>query len=853
VALCAQTSKVLTGIDFVQVVDPATQTRLRIFFVIEPDLTVPPMISPAQVPALASGVDAGPAAAVSGTLGIRVERAVDGVAEPIAGQRWRRVRGAIDTRVALEIDMVAPGGFEPYRLVLSHPRLDPLSAAVLFDFKQGCPTGFDCEAELDCPGDPLTDVDIDYLARDFGSLRGALLDFAAARYPDWKEPIEADFGTMMLEIMAAQGDHFAYRQDAYDAETRFASATQRASVAAHAKLVDYRPFRGRVAGGLAVITAKATAAAVLAADARIWSRIGGAEPVVFSTRAPVWLHPFWNSFKVHNPDPQADCIGHGATSLMLVSSAAVVAQTPAGVGRAEFLTGKKVMILSDPVSADRPRRAVPVTITRIEEFVDPLLLTGGNPTFITRIFWSDDDAVSVELPYDGLTVAMNVAAVAAGERIDAYFRMGETEDVAAHHPGVDAAVIARMTTLPPAIEREGPLARDGDGRDVIARFGLAATEGASLRHHANGLPDISVAEVVPPGGLIPPLPVDDLQLFGSFLPDPGANWDYVDDLLSSDLDTDAFTLEPGMWRTVERHQLPFGELLFDDYAADSGWTLRFGSGDFGRAPVDGAIVRVTYRTDPGVIANIPSFALGIMPPAGVAVDPGVAALIDDVSNPLPFVNAAGEESIATVKTSAPEAFRLNLRRAVRPEDYQAILARLPFVQRANAVTRWTGSWSTDFVAVDPTASIALTPGQEEIVERELDCIRLATRDVRRVDADYLDIDIDISICVAADAYAGEVTEAVEIALRRDFFAPDRFTFGTPLIRSALEAAVQAVPGVRFVDAIRVRVHGIGDWRSFSEDELLPADDQIIRLQDDPDRAAMGILTIHSDRVSAGGV
>jgi hypothetical protein len=762
---------------------------------------------------------------------------------------WRRVRGVIDTRVALEIDMREPGGFEPYRLILSHPALDPLSDTILFDFKQACETGFDCEAVPDCPADPLADADIDYMARDFDSLRRALLDFAALRYPDWKEPLEADFGTMMMEIMAAMGDHFAYQQDRIDGETRFGSATQRASLAAHARLVDYRPFRGSPAGGPVLFTA--LAGGVVPADSRLWAQADAATPVVFSTLADTWVHPFWNALPAHNPDPSRDCLGHGATSLMLASAPALAAETPAGVTRAEFLVGKRVMILSDPASAAIPRRAIPVTITGFEEFSDPLILTAGLPTFVTEIRWSAAEAVTPELPYDGLTVAMNLAEAAAGEAVTEHVRIGDAAALAARHPGLNPVLLARMARLDPAIEREGPLERAGAGRDIILRHGLLATEGASLRHLAGGLPDVTVHEVAPPPVLPPVLPVDDADLYALFL--QGEAFPYLDDLLAGDLGDPAFTLEPGLWRVVKRHQQPFGSFAFRDYASNSGWTLRFGSGDFGRGPADGAVVRVAYRTDPGVIANLPSEALSLTPPAGVAPDPVLAALVGAVTNPLPFANARPEETALSIRTAAPEAFRANPRRAVRPEDYETILRRLPFVSRANAVTHWTGSWSTDFVAVDPVNAVALTPAQRAAVDRELDCIRLATRDVRRVEADYLDIDIDIAVCVAPGAYPGEVIAAIRAALvAPGFFGPDNFTFGTPLVRSALEAAVQAVPGVRFVDGIRIRVHGIGDWRDFAEAELVPAANQIVRLQDDPDRAAMGILRVRSDRTAVAG-
>ena len=40
---------------------------------------------------------------------------------------------------------------------------------------------------------------------------------------------------------------------------------------------------------------------------------------------------------------------------------------------------------------------------------------------------------------------------------------------------------------------------------------------------------------------------------------------------------------------------------------------------------------------------------------------------------------------------------------------------------------------------------------------------------------------------------------------KPFFHPDNFTFGQPLRRSDLEAAVQSVPGVKGVEEIKLRV------------------------------------------------
>jgi hypothetical protein len=78
-----------------------------------------------------------------------------------------------------------------------------------------------------------------------------------------------------------------------------------------------------------------------------------------------------------------------------------------------------------------------------------------------------------------------------------------------------------------------------------------------------------------------------------------------------------------------------------------------------------------------------------------------------------------------------------------------------------------------------------------------------------------------------------------------FFDPDRFTFGTPLDRSELEAAVQRVPGVRAVENVRIRRRAVFDWRDFLELSYPPARDEVIRVDNDPlhpDRGTLRVLT-----------
>ena len=178
---------------------------------------------------------------------------------------------------------------------------------------------------------------------------------------------------------------------------------------------------------------------------------------------------------------------------------------------------------------------------------------------------------------------------------------------------------------------------------------------------------------------------------------------------------------------------------------------------------------------------------------------------------------------------------------MRNEDYRAILERRDRVQQANAVTRWTGSWLTDFVAVDPVGTLLLEPDLRAEITAELDCIRQAGRQVCLRDADYVPVDLRVDVCLEPDASNAAMARAITKALMA-FFDPDNFTFGTPLIRSALEACIQCVPGVRGVESIEVRRRGKADFEPMPP-RLMTAPHQILQLANDPSRPERGFLEV----------
>jgi len=211
-----------------------------------------------------------------------------------------------------------------------------------------------------------------------------------------------------------------------------------------------------------------------------------------------------------------------------------------------------------------------------------------------------------------------------------------------------------------------------------------------------------------------------------------------------------------------------------------------------------------------------------------------------------------------VKQLAPEAFRAVTFRAVRPEDYAEIAERLPWVQRAGARFRWTGSWLSTFVTADPVGAFELSPARRTELTSVMDCVRQAGREVFVRNPRYVNLDLKIRICIQPFAYPGQVKARVLEALlgrkgirpTSGFFHPDNFTFGTPLQRSQLEAVIQMVEGVLSVERMRIRARGIQDWQDFNRLTFAVGQDQSIRLQNDPrfpERGSVGIYVKHEQQ------
>jgi predicted phage baseplate assembly protein len=276
--------------------------------------------------------------------------------------------------------------------------------------------------------------------------------------------------------------------------------------------------------------------------------------------------------------------------------------------------------------------------------------------------------------------------------------------------------------------------------------------------------------------------------------------------------------------------------------------LRFGDDEYGSALPAGAELTAVYRVGNGRAGNVGADAIAHVAPA--VADDAIAF----VRNPLAAVAGTDAETIEHVRRLAPQAFHSELFRAVTEEDWARAAERLPGVAGAAATYRWTGSWTTVFVAIDPRdradvvdlpdGRTRLEAGFERRVRAFLTRFRLAGFDVELRPPRYVGVELAIEVCARAAYFREDVAQAVRDALSvRAFFDPSHFGFGDSVYASRLYAAVAAVPGVESLAIGRLRRFGEADAGELERGELAVGPWEIARLDNDPNFAEHGVLTV----------
>jgi predicted phage baseplate assembly protein len=190
-------------------------------------------------------------------------------------------------------------------------------------------------------------------------------------------------------------------------------------------------------------------------------------------------------------------------------------------------------------------------------------------------------------------------------------------------------------------------------------------------------------------------------------------------------------------------------------------------------------------------------------------------------------------------------------RAVSADDYAAIAARDPRVQRAAAELRWTGIRYEAHVAIDPLGTEQADPALLRRIETDLLRYRRIGHDVIVVPPSYVPLDVAITVKVRP----GYVRSHVEAALsdnfsnralpggRRGIFHPDNLSFGDNIYVSKLIAAAQSVVGVESVAVTRLERRFAGPDREIENGVLKIGPLEVARLDNDPVRPENGRLVL----------
>ncbi len=709
-----------------------------------------------------------------------------------------------DRRILLQLNQT--GDFSIYTLLVSGEDIEPFFAARKLRFRLACDDPFDCRP----PAAPVTpepdlQVVIDYLAKDYSSFRQALLDFIPTRLPDWTERSEADIGMMLLELFAATADTLSYMQDRVANEAFLASATQRRSVAGHLDLIGYQMDEGAAAHTWLKFTVNQTQTLASEPGLRVSNRpLRDNEPViVFETHGRLTMRPEHNEMPVFNWGNQRCCLPRTALSATLFGEFS------------RLQPGDYILFEDEQGHRDVVRLVAKPEITETED---------SPPARLTTIRWSIATPLHHEFCADKIVASGNIMVATHGETTDETLRELTPEQIA----DLTTEVAARRADQFPRQRlrlKTAPLAHLDT--ETIALFEpLKSQKSVGGKSPSDFLARQSNSQSTL-----------ELRVEGFSKP-----WSQQRTLLESDADEQVFRLE-----------------IDDEGEA----TVVFGDGVFGLRPEETTTVEARYRVGGGTIGNVAAESL-IEPRPRTSEN--ISWLVD-VTNPLPATGGRDLESRDHARRIAPATFQKPLV-AVTEADYRD--AALDFeldgqkpIQNAKANFRWTGSWLTLTLAVDPRGAQDFIEQLRQPLLDYLDTRRLAGYDLQVIAALYVPVELAIEFCLKPGFIPADVQEEIELALstselpggKKGLFHPDNFSFGDYLYVSRIFAAVMAVPGVESAQITRLApLHAArpdrDTKRNLQQGFLAVGGDQIIRLDNDRNFPENGTLFISAKGVGA---
>lgn len=753
----------------------------------------------------------------------------------------------------LVVRTAVAGDFSTYtlRLVASGSsdlppaNFDPRLRQIDFAFKVQCPSDFDCAPAHACSPELQEAPDIDYLAKDYPSFRRLLLDRMSQLIPAWSQTSEADYGMAVAELLAYACDQLSYQQDAVATEAYLGTARRRVSMRRHAVLVDYPMHDGCNARAWVQLQLSAISVDLPLAGTQFLSRCASFDPeiapgkpladamllkpLVFEAMldprfAPAYrqtLYAAHNQMRFYTWSDKSCCLSKGATEATLQGNFPNLQP-----GDALLFEERVGPLTGEAGDADPTHRHI-VRLTRVEaNGKDPL--TGQA---ITEIYWAQADALPFALCVCGDTDAehgsqyLDDISVARGNLVlvDHGQTISAADDTALGNVP-QAAIYDAPACCGDRCAPQTPLAVPPRYRPVLAKSPLTQAAGRFVQlagggtgtqpqpfdpfGPAAGVIDADMADVLPQIHL-------ESSLRGNSL-----HWQSQRSLLNSDGNANLFVVE------------------VDDHGRAA---LRFGDNTHGMRPDSGTAFTAIYRIGNGTAGNVGA--------ESIAHVVGSSGAIAAVRNPCAAAGGVDAEDAATVRRRAPQAFRTQ-QRAVTLDDYAAVAARGSAVQRATASMRWTGSWNTVFITVDPAAG-ADSAAVKAAVPAQVDPYRMAGVDLDVSDPRYVSLEIALHVCVKNEYFRSDVKQQLLQAFsnrrlpdgRVGLFHPDNYSFGQSVYLSRIYDAAHSVQGVAAVQVLTFQRQGTQDGSYLLSGKLPIGPFEIARLDNDPNYPEHGVLRL----------
>jgi predicted phage baseplate assembly protein len=267
----------------------------------------------------------------------------------------------------------------------------------------------------------------------------------------------------------------------------------------------------------------------------------------------------------------------------------------------------------------------------------------------------------------------------------------------------------------------------------------------------------------------------------------------------------------------------------------------------GLVPDSGTQFVANYRIGNGTAGNVGAESLVYL----AAAD----ARIQSCINPLPASGGTDPETNDQIRRRAPQAFLSQepstLQRAVTMADYEAVAEANPQVDQAVASLRWTGSWYSVFLAVEPKSGGNLTSTLQKSLKQTVERYRFAGQDLKLESPQYVSLQIELQVCVDPSYFQSQVEQSLLQVLgnqilpngQKGAFYPDNFTFGQTVYLSPVYAAARSVPGVVSVTATQFQPQGVNTTQYLAAGQIKLGSLQVARLENDPSFPDHGQLVL----------